>query len=89
MAVISAIRGAPGRVSGAAQCISPHEVPRKYLIFGIPGVGTLIYQAIGARQLVELQSYVAIIAVGYVVINFLTDVLYAVLDPRIRRARAA
>jgi len=38
MAVISAIRGAPGRVSGAAQCISPHEVPRKYLIFGIPGV---------------------------------------------------
>jgi peptide/nickel transport system permease protein len=59
------------------------------VIFGIPGVGTLIYEAIGARQLVELQSYVAIVAVGYVVINFLTDVLYTVLDPRIRRARAA
>jgi peptide/nickel transport system permease protein len=31
---------------------------------------------------------VAIVAVGYVVINFLVDVLYAVLDPRIRHARS-
>jgi peptide/nickel transport system permease protein len=58
------------------------------VIFQIPGLGTLIYQAINARQLVELQSYIAIIAVGYVLINFAIDTLYVVLDPRIRRARA-
>jgi peptide/nickel transport system permease protein len=58
------------------------------VIFGIPGIGTLIYQAINARQLVELQSYIAIIAVGYVLLNFVIDSLYVVLDPRIRRARA-
>jgi peptide/nickel transport system permease protein len=58
------------------------------VIFQIPGVGTLIYQAINARQIVELQSYIAIIAIGYVLINFVIDALYVVLDPRIRRARA-
>ena len=59
------------------------------IIFGIPGIGQLIYQAIAARQYVELQSYIAIIAIGYVLINFAIDALYIVLDPRIRRARAA
>ena len=58
------------------------------MIFQIPGIGTLIYQAINARQIVELQSYIAIIAIGYVLINFAIDALYVVLDPRIRRARA-
>jgi len=58
------------------------------LIFQIPGIGTLIYQAINARQIVELQSYIAIIAIGYVLINFTIDALYVVLDPRIRRAHA-
>jgi peptide/nickel transport system permease protein len=56
------------------------------VIFGIPGMGTLIYQAINARQIVELQSYIAIIAIGYVLLNFVIDTLYIVLDPRIRRA---
>ena len=51
-------------------------------------MGTLIYQAINARQIVELQSYIAIIAIGYVLINFTIDALYVVLDPRIRRAHA-
>jgi peptide/nickel transport system permease protein len=58
------------------------------VIFQIPGIGTLIYQAINARQIVELQSYIAIIAIGYVLINFAIDSLYVVLDPRIRRAGA-
>jgi len=58
------------------------------VIFGVPGMGTLIYQAINARQFVELQSYIAIIAIGYVLLNFLIDALYVVLDPRIRRAHA-
>jgi peptide/nickel transport system permease protein len=58
------------------------------VIFQIPGLGTLIYQAINARQFVELQSYIAIIAIFYVVLNFVIDALYVVLDPRIRRAHA-
>jgi peptide/nickel transport system permease protein len=57
------------------------------VIFSMPGIGTLLFEAISARQYIALQSLVAIIAVGYVLINFLVDVLYAVLDPRIRHAR--
>jgi peptide/nickel transport system permease protein len=58
------------------------------VIFSMPGVGTLLFEAIQARQYIALQSLVALIAVGYVLVNFLVDVLYAVLDPRIRHARA-
>ena len=58
------------------------------VIFSLPGIGTLLFEAINARQYIALQSLVAIIAIGYVLINFLVDVLYAVLDPRIRHARA-
>ena len=58
------------------------------VIFSMPGMGTLLYEAIQARQYIALQSLVALIAVGYVLVNFLVDVLYAVLDPRIRHARA-
>ena len=58
------------------------------VIFSMPGIGTLLFKAIQARQYIALQSLVAIIAVGYVIVNFLVDVLYAVLDPRIRHARS-
>ena len=58
------------------------------VIFSMPGVGTLLFEAIQARQYIALQSLVALIAVGYVLVNFLVDVLYAVLDPRIRHARS-
>jgi peptide/nickel transport system permease protein len=57
------------------------------VIFSLPGIGSLLFEAINARQYIAFQSLVAIIAVGYVVLNFLVDVLYAVLDPRIRHAR--
>src|SRR5919106_3355725 len=58
------------------------------VLFSLPGIGTLLFEAITARQYIALQSLVAIIAVGYVLINFLVDVLYGVLDPRIRHGRA-
>ena len=57
------------------------------VIFSIPGIGTPALEAITARQYIALQSLVAIIAIGYVLVNFLVDILYAVLDPRIRHAR--
>jgi peptide/nickel transport system permease protein len=59
------------------------------LIFNISGVGSAIYDAIGRRQYIALQDFVAIIAIFYVVVNFLIDMLYTLLDPRIRNARVA
>ena len=59
------------------------------VIFSIPGMGQQIFEAINAREYVALQSYIVIIAVGFVLLNFVVDFLYAVLDPRIRRARVA
>ncbi len=53
-------------------------------LLNIPGMGYLIGQAILARQYVVLQSCVAIIAIGFVLINFFIDFLYNLLDPRIR-----
>jgi peptide/nickel transport system permease protein len=58
------------------------------LIFNLPGMGTLLARAILTRQFVELQSVIAIIAIGYVIINVIIDILYSVFDPRIRDARA-
>jgi len=58
------------------------------VIFGIPGIGRLIGQAIIQRQYVALQSLVALVALAYVLVNFLVDILYTILDPRIRHARA-
>jgi peptide/nickel transport system permease protein len=57
-------------------------------LFQIPGMGKLLFFSIFGRQFVELQSLVAVIAVGYVLVNVLVDILYTVLDPRIRDARA-
>jgi peptide/nickel transport system permease protein len=56
-------------------------------LFGIPGMGLLIGTAIATRQYVALQSGIAIVAIGYVLINFFIDFLYNVLDPRIRERR--
>lgn len=55
------------------------------VIFGIPGMGSLIGNAIVKRQYVELQSLVAIVAIVFVLVNFLVDYLYTLLDPRVRR----
>jgi peptide/nickel transport system permease protein len=54
-------------------------------IFNLDGMGRLIFEAINERQIVAVQSLIALIAAGYVLVNFLVDILYAVLDPRIRR----
>lgn len=53
-------------------------------IFSIPGFGRLIYSSILRLDLVMMQSLVLIFAVVVILINFLTDLSYSVLDPRIR-----
>ena len=56
-------------------------------IFALPGVGRLLLGGIFNRDLILVQGTVAFIAVGFVLINFLVDMLYAVLDPRVRHVR--
>jgi peptide/nickel transport system permease protein len=56
-------------------------------IFGLPGVGNLLIQSIQLRDVAAVQALVAVIAVAYVVINGTVDILYGVLDPRVRRVR--
>lgn len=56
-------------------------------IFALPGVGRLLLGGIFNRDLILVQGTVSFIAAGFVVINFLVDMLYAVLDPRVRYAR--
>ena len=52
-------------------------------IFSLPGIGRLLFVSIGYHDVTAIQAVVAVIAVAYVVINGLVDVLYGVLDPRI------
>jgi len=52
------------------------------VVFSWPGMGTLIYDAIGARDYPLLQSAFFIIAVCVLVANFVADLLYSKLDPR-------
>ena len=53
-------------------------------IFSWPGIGRLAVQAIEARDYPLLQGCILLIAVSYVVVNLLTDLVYAVVDPRVR-----
>jgi len=58
-------------------------------VFTIPGLGSEIGSAIFARQFFALQSYVAIIAVGFILFNTLADILVGFIDPRTRERRNA
>ena len=58
-------------------------------IFAINGMGLYVVQSINQRDAIPLQGAVLVIATAYVLINFIVDLLYAYLDPRIRHARAA
>jgi ABC-type dipeptide/oligopeptide/nickel transport system permease component len=53
-------------------------------IFAWPGVGRLLIQSISARDYPAVQGCILLIAVTYVSVNVLTDLVYGLLDPRIR-----
>lgn len=54
------------------------------LISGLPGVGTLLFSSINSRDYVMVQGIILLIATTYVVANFLVDMFYTMLDPRVR-----
>ena len=57
-------------------------------IFALPGIGRLLIGSIYARDFIIMQGVVLFVAAAFVIVNFIVDMLYALLDPRIRHGRA-
>jgi peptide/nickel transport system permease protein len=55
-------------------------------VFVLPGIGRLVFQAISNRDLIVVRDVVMLLAAVVVLVNFVVDVLYAVIDPRLRHA---
>jgi len=53
-------------------------------IFGLPGFGKLTLDSVFSRDYPVIEGVVLIVTLAYIVINLAVDVLYSVLDPRIR-----
>lgn len=53
-------------------------------VFYIPGLGRLIFQAITQRDLIVVESVVMILVFAVILVTFLTDLAYALVDPRLR-----
>ncbi len=53
-------------------------------VFYLPGLGRLIFQAIAQRDLIVVKDLIVLLAGTVVVVNFIVDMLYAILDPRLR-----
>lgn len=53
-------------------------------VFAMPGIGRLIFQSISNRDLVVVMNVVVILAAMVVIVNFIVDLLYAVIDPRVK-----
>ena len=53
-------------------------------VFYLPGLGRLIFQAIAQRDLIVVRDLIMLLATTVVIVNFFVDLLYAVLDPRLR-----
>lgn len=56
------------------------------VVFAWPGLGRLVYDAVAARDYPLIQGAVLLVAVMFIVVNLIVDVLYAAVDPRIRAA---
>jgi peptide/nickel transport system permease protein len=57
-------------------------------VFYLPGLGRLLFQAIAQRDLVVVKNIVILLAATVVTVNFLVDMFYVALDPRLRGASA-
>ena len=53
-------------------------------VFYLPGLGRLIFQSIANRDLIVVRNCVMLLAAMVVIVNFVVDVLYAAIDPRIK-----
>jgi peptide/nickel transport system permease protein len=53
-------------------------------VFTLPGLGRLVFQAIAGRDLIVVQDLVVLLAGSVIVVNFLVDIAYVLIDPRLR-----
>lgn len=53
-------------------------------VFVIPGLGSLLLDSVGQRELLTVQTVVMVLVVAVLVINFIVDALYVAIDPRLR-----
>ena len=53
-------------------------------VFFLPGLGRLVFQAISARDLIVVESVVMLLVFAVIMVNFLVDIAYAWVDPRLR-----
>ncbi|PJE36909.1 peptide ABC transporter [Pseudooceanicola lipolyticus] len=53
-------------------------------VFFLPGLGRLIFQAINSRDLIVVESVVMLLVFAVIAVNFLVDLTYAAVDPRLR-----
>ncbi|TDK51095.1 ABC transporter permease [Antarcticimicrobium luteum] len=53
-------------------------------VFYLPGLGRLVFQAISARDLIVVESVVMLLVFAVITVNFLVDLAYALVDPRLR-----
>jgi peptide/nickel transport system permease protein len=58
-------------------------------VFSVPGVGSFGIGAIALRDYPQVQAFVLLFALGFVLVNLIVDILYAFLDPRIKYDQAA
>ena len=58
-------------------------------LFSLPGLGQLITVSVASRDIVMVQGAMLSIALVYVVVNLVVDVMLTVLDPRVRLVRSA
>lgn len=78
LALITFVGLTLGRLVGGALVLE--------VIFSLPGLGQMIVDAILTRDFITLQGGVVFVTVGFLLVNFVVDMLYGVLDPRIRHA---
>ena len=57
-------------------------------VFYLPGLGRLLFQSIGNRDLITVQALVMLFSVFVVTANFIVDIAYVLIDPRLREGRA-
>ncbi len=80
LSLLTAVGGQIGGIVGGALIVESY--------FAMPGMGNLLVAAILSRDFFIVQSVAAILVITVVLTNLVVDLLYAVLDPRIRHARA-
>ena len=56
-------------------------------VFFLPGLGRLVFQSISARDLIVVESVVMLLVFAVILVNFIVDLTYALVDPRLRGRR--